>query len=274
MYIFYPLYGLANRMRMIDSAYRFCRTHNKRFVIYWKRDTIDNCEFNKLFIPIDHLKETKSYNHILLFHKFERHYSLVRWLVKMLDRCHIIKFFGEQQHKELSEFTKKGGGKYLFVIVESYSAFFQNEQDIFLSDLFTLNDDMLLRINNEVKNFDNNIVGVHIRRTDNKDSIEHSPLELFVKRMQEEIHLNSNVRFYVASDDSNVKQYILDIYGAERILLPKGIIGRDSVEGLKQAVIEMYALSKTKYIMGSYYSSFSEISSLLGGINLKIIKNT
>ena len=273
MYIFYPLYGLGNRMRVIDSAYRFCDTHHKKFRIYWKRDHVVNCPFNELFFPLDHLRESSSYKYIVFLHKLERHFGLVRSLMKALEWCHILKIFKEEQYQELRDFTNKGGAKFLFVIVESYSVFFKTEEDDFLRDLFILNDSMSKRLSNEIKSFKNNVIGVHIRRTDNKDSIERSPLELFIARMQEEIVKDPEVQFYVASDDPLVKEQLLHMFGAQRIIIPTGVIGRDSEEGIRQAVIEMYALSKTNRILGSYYSSFSEIASYIGGIKLTTLKS-
>lgn len=272
MYIFYPLYGLGNRMRVIDSAYRFCDTYHKKFRIYWKRDHVVNCPFNQLFLPLDNLRENSSYKYIAFLHKLERHFALVRWLMKALEWCHILKIFNEEQYEELRDFTKKGGAKFLFVIVESYSVFYRTEEDDFLRHLFTLNDSMSKRLSNEIKLFKNNVIGVHIRRTDNKDSIERSPLELFITRMQEEIDKDPEVQFYVASDDPLVKEQLLHMFGAQRIIIPTGVIGRDSEEGIRQAVIEMYALSKTKRILGSYYSSFSEVASELSQIKLLVLK--
>ena len=271
MYIFYPLYGLANRMRVIDSAYRFCKTYNKKFVICWERDQVVNCPFNKLFNPLAYLKESHSYRYVRLLHKLERHFGLVRWFVQVLERCHILKIFKEEQYEELRAFTKKGGNKFLWVIVESYSVFYRTEEDDFLRDLFQLNDLMSQRLKNETKAFKTNVIGVHVRRTDNKDSIERSPLELFIARMQEEIVKDPEVQFYVASDEPLVKEQLLHMFGAQRIIIPTGVIGRDSEEGIRQALIEMYALSKTKRILGSYYSSFSEIASSLDSVELQII---
>ncbi len=273
MYVFYPIGGLANRMRVIDSAYRFCTTHNKKFMICWERNQILNCQFNKLFKPLKYLKESNSYCYIRFLYKVERRFRLVRWFVQVLERCHILKIFKEEQYEELRAFTKKGGNKFLWVIVESYSVFYRTEEDDFLRDLFQLNDLMSQRLKNETKAFKTNVIGVHVRRTDNKDSIERSPLELFIARMQEEIVKDPEVQFYVASDDPLVKEQLLHMFGAQRIIIPTGVIGRDSEEGIRQAVIEMYALSKTNHILGSYYSSFSSKASYIGGIKLTTLKS-
>ena len=266
MYIFYPLYGLANRMRVMDSAYRFCKTHKKKFVICWEKDHVVNCKFNKLFVPLAHLKESNSYRFVLFLHKLERHFAIARWCVKLLEKCHILKIFNQEQYLELRAYTAKGGDKFLFVLVESYSVFYQTEQDEYLRELFTLKNEMSDRLQKETKDFKENIIGVHIRRTDNKESIEKSPLDLFVSRIQKEIDIDNDVQFYVASDDPNVKQKLLDLFGTEQIIVPTGIISRDSEEGIKQAVVEMYALSKTKLLLGCHNSSFSTAASMIGKI--------
>jgi hypothetical protein len=48
-------------------------------------------------------------------------------------------------------------------------------------------------------------------------------------------------------------------------------LNRNSQQGITDAVVDMFCLSKTKYIYGSYWSSFSDIASVIG--DDKIIKN-
>lgn len=57
-----------------------------------------------------------------------------------------------------------------------------------------------------VAEFSERTIGVHIRRTDNVVSIQSSPLENFTNIMDEEIKKNANTKFYVASDDDEVKE--------------------------------------------------------------------
>jgi len=107
-------------------------------------------------------------------------------------------------------------------------------------------------------------VGVHIRRTDNKTCIEKSPSPLFWKKMAE---YPEDVRFFVASDSKEEKD-ILHRRFPGRILAYSEVLDRSTPYGCLVAVLEFYCLSQCKEILGSYKSSFSEVSAAYGGAAL------
>lgn len=49
---------------------------------------------------------------------------------------------------------------------------------------------------------------------------------------------------------------------------------RQSVHGMVDAVAELFALTKTKYFYGSFYSSFSDIIIYLRNLNGEILKTS
>ncbi len=113
--------------------------------------------------------------------------------------------------------------------------------------------------------------GVHIRRTDNLESIRNSPDELFIKEMNEKLSVNPEIRFYLSTDSEEVKLKFKREFG-DRVGYSRKVAERDSVEGIKEAAIEMFTLADTKAILGSHYSSFSEAASMLGGVPLKQLR--
>ncbi len=266
MFIFYPICGLGNRMRVMDSAYRFCMTNNLPFEVRWEKDSTLNCAFSSLFVPIEHLRETSSYKYFALLCRVARHSALIRFVLQCLK----IKIFRANDYDALCAYVSNPQRKsYWRVYVESYSAFYPSEDD-FLSEIFQLNTEMQERVDKEIALFDNHTIGVHIRRSDNIESIEKSPVELFEARMSAEIAVESATKFYVASDDNNLKQRLLEEFRGG-VILPSGSLSRDSEEGICQALLEMYALSRTCKILGSYYSSFSDMAAKLGKIELETI---
>jgi hypothetical protein len=120
-------------------------------------------------------------------------------------------------------------------------------------------------------NFTSNTIGVHIRRTDNELSIKNSPLSLFCDAMNREIELCEDTTFYVATDDKDTKSELKRMFG-DRILSIDTDCNRNSLQGIKDAVKEMWLLSRTSKIYGSFYSSYSEVASQLGGIPLNILQ--
>ena len=108
---------------------------------------------------------------------------------------------------------------------------------------------------------------MHIRRTDNVESIKFSPLELFLEKINFEVSENENVNFFLSTDDLNVEERIISEFG-NKIITHKKEFSRQTVAGMQDAVVDMFCLSKTAVIYGSYWSSFSEISARIGEINL------
>ena len=115
-------------------------------------------------------------------------------------------------------------------------------------------------------------VGVHVRRTDHTEAIANSPLSLFVERMRAELAADEKTTFFVATDDAGVKEDLRAEFPMQRLIFnEKGIIDRDSGEGLKDAFVEMLALSKCRKILGSYHSTFSLLPSYIGEIPLEVV---
>lgn len=86
--------------------------------------------------------------------------------------------------------------------------------------------------------------------------------------MEIEIAKDSNVKFYIATDDDAVKHEMIRRF-PQRIITQFEKSERDSLEGMEFAVNDLYCLSKTKKIIGSLYSSYSHIASELGGIPIE-----
>lgn len=117
-----------------------------------------------------------------------------------------------------------------------------------------------------------NIVGVHIRRTDHAQAIQGSGTGLFIKAMNEEIDKNADVKFFLATDDIIEEENLKKMFG-DRIITQKGKKwGRGSSEEIKAGIIDFLCLSRCKYILGSCGSNFSDFSASYGGKKLIICK--
>ena len=119
---------------------------------------------------------------------------------------------------------------------------------------------------------DAHTVGVHVRRTDHTEAIANSPLELFINRMKDELVADSEAKFFVATDDATVRQELREALPEDKLIFnEKGIIDRDSKEGIEDAFVEMLALSRCNKILGSYNSTFSLLPSYIGNIPLEVV---
>lgn len=114
------------------------------------------------------------------------------------------------------------------------------------------------------------VIGLHIRRTDNVAAIANSPITHFYKVIEKELADNPSTRFYVASDDRSVKEDLKRRYGNETIISPEFCLKRYSLQGMKDAVVDLYCLGRTSKIYGSAASTYSIFASKLYNIELII----
>lgn len=107
-----------------------------------------------------------------------------------------------------------------------------------------------------------NTVGVHIRRTDNIAAIKNSPIENFMTLMDQEIENNANTNFYLATDSEETKNLFIKKYG-DKIIPTHPTLNRNTTEGIKDAIVELFCLGHTHKIIGSKNSTYSLMASRL-----------
>jgi len=276
MVLFFPMGGLANRMRAIDSAVNFCELHKCRLNIYWIKDSGLNCDFKEIWSSVTFIRDIKGLIPGLLFNMYRR-FFIFRYLLKFGERLRIVKVIVDQYNggkEEIYNFVNSENNipRYLLLIIKTCEDFCPSRK--FRSDIFHLVPEISERVRKETIGFNENTIGVHIRRKDNIHSIENSPLELFEKQMSDELMKCEEVSFYIASDDQKIKDYFINgSHLKGPIFLSGGKLDRNSKAGIIQSVVELYALSHTKKIIGSYWSSYSAIASMIGSNELLIIKN-
>lgn len=116
------------------------------------------------------------------------------------------------------------------------------------------------KINTYVQRFSTNaVVGMHIRRTDNKESIRQSPLSLFIEKGKEELKLHPDLMIFLATDSEDVKRELKAVFG-NRIITSEKEASRDSVEGIRDGIVDLWALASCRRIYGSAGSSFSQMA--------------
>ncbi len=120
--------------------------------------------------------------------------------------------------------------------------------------------------------WDEAIIGVHVRRTDNMSSTEMSPLYLFEEKIRAELRQNSNARFYLATDDCSIKDKLRNEFGTCILTYDPEQAERFTNDGEINAYVELLLLSSCKELWGSYWSSYSDMAAQLGQIKKTTIK--
>lgn len=248
----YPCCGLCNRMRAIASAQKLAKANNARLIVLWEKTHNELfCGFQDLFEPVNYC----------VFEFEQKSYILRIILFILLRFCFLIN--DDLIRKEKSHFKFRNDKNYLFWCCgsifddETYESFVMKKE-----------------LHNRYEKFvGNNVpkIGIHIRRTDHSTSITYSSTDLFVSLIESEIKKDSNTVFYLATDDTNESNFLHEKFGNSIISYPKKSWSRDSQEGMEEALIELYALSKCEIIYGSLGSSYSETAAKWGGVKLKLL---
>jgi hypothetical protein len=260
-----PFGGLANRMRAIDSAHTLARKFNIPLEIVWEMSFELNCSFSKLFLiqssisvveyKITGFRKRISDSSIRYLRKFGIHFPL--GYTKYLYDDEVLRL--NRQH-------------YDYEGLKSFPAIYINTVNRFYYDEFALKSfipipELQKKISDCTLNFNEHTIGIHIRRSDNIQSITHSPIEDFIYLMKKESELNQDTLFYLATDSPTDEKVLMEAFPGRIISLTK-TLDRNSEKGIQDALVDLYCLSKTVKIFGSYYSSFSEVAAQINKIEL------
>lgn len=266
-----PIGGLANRIYAITSAIAFCKDYDVKLRIIWFKDKGMGADFHSLFdlsSEVDKSKveiiDAKWYHYI-----YDRPRKRNLWLPFVIQTfCFNYRYYEKNVLQKLNidklaEYIKRNKSIYLV----AYYNFYNVEKFNFL----LLKSAISERVDQIACSFSQKrTIGIHLRRTDNIDSIKNSPLSLFVIGMDKEIASNPDIHFYIASDSMNEKLELQKQYG-DRIIMSLKEVQRNNKDGIIDALIELYILSRTCKIYGSAHSSFSTLAASIGGVELEIV---
>ena len=127
-------------------------------------------------------------------------------------------------------------------------------------------------------------IGVHVRNKSPKGEIKLKPneypldgwndlskyrkasnIDVFIRKMQEIIDDDPTACFFVSADSEKSKTSIQSKFGTGRVWILEGSCDDRSVRCLHEALAELYILGRTRAILGSFWSSFSEVAGFLVG---------
>lgn len=280
-------HGLGNRLRALASAMAFAKNTDRVLVIVWETDAHISAKFTDLFeteIPV--IAKFKPSWPFANHEKFDKAWRMVRGY-------------------NYQEIEGKGAVKDAYISdYENKHIYFKSScimnTDIKLSNWeldndmlrslqpakFILDavDDLQLRFNLTKR------VGIHVRdRTLNRD-IDHvnftteygdrasstmdywrrkSSHKVFAAEMRKLVQGDPSTTFYVATDTVQVLQYFVKEFPGRIVYTHRDCDGRDGY-CVRFALIDILALSKTKMLYGSNWSSFTEAAERFGGLKAKL----
>jgi hypothetical protein len=263
-----PYGGLGNRIRVLYSILGINQELNHQIKILWNCNAELNCPFEELFVcpdkcQIRNIKQglyQKAYQFSLSKLRFSELRPFIYDLV-LYDRK-IVNI--RRENGNFHDLLKNHKSIY----IETCHHFFKGSK---ITDFLTINPAIEKKAQTIYQNFDSPVYGIHVRTTDNLISKKYSPSTAFKELIREKLRNESDARFFLATDSKRVEQEFQNEFKDKIITSNNDELERNSKQGIKNALIDMICLSRTKKIYGSFYSSFSKISAKLSGIECESV---
>lgn len=252
-----PTAGLANRLRVLDSAIALSWALGRPLRIVWTRTPDLGCRFDELFIPILGVEiAERSWNHSRLVRRVGAFVRYDRVLTQpAIERLIAAKY----------DFLGLGAARYPYVI--TCSRFLPASGHLLgLTPVPAI----AARVRDVTAGFTPFTAGVHVRRTDNTPSAKRSPTAAFVDAMTALVRDEPRTTFFLATDDPAEEKALRGSFGDRIVAVPKRL-DRGSPEGIKSALVDLLCLSHTRLVLGSHWSAYSEIAAEIGGVPLRVI---
>lgn len=255
-----PRGGLGNRVRVVNSAYRLCKKLGCKLYVVWQLTPELNCRYDNLFKVMEGITVVNTGA------RSSRGLELLcDSAAKIINRS--VGFYDDSTRDDL---VRKISDEMLplqrTVVARVNDGFYATNLP---PDWLSPHETLVAEIDSVCSRFPMHTVGIHIRRRDNQESVQVSRTESFIEKMDEMIQQNPEVKFFLATDCMSTQVLLCGRYG-KNIFTREKVLNRNEPAGIQDALIDMYCLSRTDFIVGSYWSSFSEVASLLGKVPLVI----
>jgi len=239
-------------MRVINSAWELAKRRKEKMLVLWYLCPELNCPFESLFRPVE---EIRVINIRSLKDPRKLFYQLTAKQRFGNDDILNNKTDGVL-HEDFYQNLKSS--VYLFTWEHFYPS---NDYHFFVPA-----QDLQKKIDAMTASFGERCVGVHIRRTDNAVSMGKSTTEQFLSLMEQELQAFPETHFFLATDDKKEEALLRSTFPGKIISNENRTLDRNSVEGMHDALLDLYCLAATDKLIGSYWSSFTDIAADMRGI--------
>lgn len=267
-----PSGGLANRMRAVASGVALAAATGRRPIVVWHPDEGLNARFGDLFLthslPFE-LKEPGNMKYALLYEKPRKKNLFLSLFAGMVDgRERVYQEMDSRLFNKKIEEKVRVTGK--DVIIHSGFIFHSIDASL-MNSIFHISPAVEARIH-EILGGAKPEFALQIRRTDNLQAIEGSPVSAFEKVAEGITAENPDARIFLATDDQTVKRQLKMRLGDSLLMNPEPA-ARNTTQGMIDAAAELYILASCSHIYGSFWSSFSEVAALMGDARLTVVRD-
>ncbi|HAW20749.1 MAG TPA: hypothetical protein DCX14_11245 [Flavobacteriales bacterium] len=296
-----PVGGLANRIRVINSALKIAEESKKELIVIWELNQDLNARYEALFqLPTDFkvLNTTAGIQFSgiqLLYFPDKRPAGLRSFLFNLVKLQRGIKevvwydSFEAIFSKLKAQYDPKSVRSQEDVLTSALpkirvltSGISNPSLTGYTSSSWNLEAQSKLRFNllpesalaariSKLSIDKSKTVGMHIRRTDHTWSVEHSGDDAFINAIKKELEEDPATKFFVATDSPEVSDKLVALFPEKIIRAEHETMARSSVSGIQSAVIDLYGLAGCRKVYGSFLSTFSDLASNIGSIEAETV---
>jgi len=254
-----PTAGLGNRMRVVAAALELADRLRCPLRLVWTRTGALGCRFDELFEPIAGVQIAE---HAWTTSRLERLVGSRSGFYTYLTQTDIERRMRGAAFDDLAHARRP----YLITCSRFLPAHGRIAMLRPIGDVARI-------VDGTAASFTPHTIGVHIRRGEEDPATSGPltpPVECFLAAMQQRLDAAPQTNFFLACDSRRDEARVMSAFGGRVTTLPKSL-DRWTREAIRSALIDLLCLSRTPLILGSFYSSFSEIAAEIGGARLEIV---
>lgn len=280
------MHGLGNRLRALASAMSFANQTDRELVVIWETDAHIAANFTDLFsddlVVLTHFKPKWPFRG---YDKYDK-----AWLT--FEFFNYMEMEGEgadKGQKIVDKPEKHFYFKSAYVMEAAPQLTDWDKDNAMLKSLTPVSEVTEMIKQHENKGLEN-MIGIHIRdRTLDRDiknvdfgteygdaaskEMEYwrrkSSYKTFMVEMHEQLKKDPSLRFYVATDTIDVIPKLESEFPGKIVSTSRNCDGRDG-HCVRFALVDIICLSRTKQLIGSNWSSFTEAASRFGGMKARL----
>lgn len=265
--------GISNRVKCLISMWRLSDIYNRKLILEWHKNHTCGSEFENLFeneiekITWSNLNKITNRNFEYFGNDFFKiKNSSKKYLISGTARLLLT----PQEFLDNPSLRLRG-------IDHKFSDIPEKIKGEIISYLKKLKP--LKSIQREVTDFFKKYnlektIGVHIRRGDFADRPVSpggvSSDKKFIERMNGLIEEDPQIKFFLCTDSKEMEDKMENEFPKKIIKFPKKSFERTDVRATQEGLIDLLLLSKTKQILGTYQSTFTEMAWWFGDCKPKM----